>query len=386
MNEQSAAGEERPIDVLLVGQLPLPVHGQALCNLAVAQGTYRRLRVRAVPMRFSDDVADVGRVQLRKLPRLATLIAAVWRARRRQSDPVLVYSVGANGRSAILRDLAVLACIRPLFSRVMFYVHTTDMARLVGGRIYRAAASLAYGRATAIHIDASVAGPRDRLPGCHRVVYLPHGIADPQDAARPQDAAAPPRRSTPAGPPIVLFVGNLYPSKGTLHLVRAASLVDRRGVPFRLRMVGAPPEASTLEDLRAEARRGGIEGRLELVGAVPAEQVAEELAGAAVFCFPTRYPAEALPRVVLEAMAASLPVVGTRWRGMGSVVQDGVTGYLVEPDDDEALAERLATLLADPQLAREMGERGRARFVGHFRLDRFEQTFEQLVLDEVSRR
>src|SRR4029077_2915877 len=106
--------------------------------------------------------------------------------------------------------------------------------------------------------------------------------------------------------------------------------------------------------------------RVDLVG--PGDGAAKDraLAEAHVFCFPPYVEAEAMPLVVFEAMAHGLPVVSTTWRGIPSQVVEGVTGYLVEPGDVEALADRPQLLLEDPELARTAGRRGRERFEACF--------------------
>ena len=70
---------------------------------------------------------------------------------------------------------------------------------------------------------------------------------------------------------------------------------------------------------------------------------------------------EGMPLAVLEYMAAGLPVVATDVGGLPEIVRHGETGFLVAPRDPAALAERIGHLLADPALARQMGERGRRR-------------------------
>jgi glycosyltransferase involved in cell wall biosynthesis len=90
------------------------------------------------------------------------------------------------------------------------------------------------------------------------------------------------------------------------------------------------------------------------------------LAGCDVFCLPSRM--EGMPLVVLEAMAQGKPVVATAVGGTGELVVDGETGVLVPPDDVDALAGALARLLSDSELARRMGEAGRARVERDFSL------------------
>ena len=373
-----------PVEVVFVGQLPPPVHGQALTNLAMVNGRYRNIRVTAVPMRFSHDIASVGRFQVTKLLRVPGLLWAVlaqWRKGRRD---VLVYTVGANNVVGVARDLLVLPLIRPLFQRTVFFVHTSGIRRIYERPGLSLLARIGYGRAdVVIHTDALVAGPDDQLPAPKKLAFLPHGVSEQALAEALDD----PERSREArATPVILFVGNLYPSKGTHHLVRAAAHLAARGNRFEIRFVGGAPTPTTNGELMALAADCGVADRIRIVGPLDRADVWKQLADADVFCFPTHYPAEAWPTVIVEAMAASLPVVSTRWRAVPAIVDDGVTGFLVEPDDDIALADRLEALVLDPELAHDFGRAGRARFDASYTLARFEAGFERIVLDAVGPR
>lgn len=85
-----------------------------------------------------------------------------------------------------------------------------------------------------------------------------------------------------------------------------------------------------------------------------------------IFCLPSHYPQEGQPLVVLEAMAAELPVVATAWRGIADTVVDGVTGFLVPISDPVAVSSKLAELVDDPDLRRRMGAEGRRRHEAHY--------------------
>ena len=374
-----------PVEVVFVGQLPPPRHGQTLTNLAMVGGDYERIHITAVPMRFSDDLTSVGRFQLTKLLRIPGLVWAVFRQWRAGRRDLLVYTVGAKNVVGIGRDLLVLPFIRPLFRRTVLFVHTGGIRPLYDRPGLGWLARLGYGRADmVIYVDELVAGPDDVLPAPKATAYLAHGAADPLTTgtltAAQLDRAGP---STNARP-VIVFVGNLYPSKGTHHLVRAAGLLAQRGHDFEIRFVGAPPTATTEADLLALARRNNVEDRVTLVGPVGGDDVWRQLAGADIFCFPSHYEAETWGMVVLEAMAAALPVVATRWRALPAMVDEGVTGFLVAPDDDVALADRLETLITDQELAHTMGQAGRARFQANFTLARFEAGFEHILLDVAS--
>jgi glycosyltransferase involved in cell wall biosynthesis len=88
-----------------------------------------------------------------------------------------------------------------------------------------------------------------------------------------------------------------------------------------------------------------------------------------------------LPVVLLEAMACRLPVVSTRWRGIPSVVDEGQTGFLVEPHDPTAVADRLVCLAKDVKLRERLGAAGRRKFEQEFTIDRHLERMRHVLLD-----
>lgn len=162
----------------------------------------------------------------------------------------------------------------------------------------------------------------------------------------------------------VLFVGRLTPHKGVDRLIRALPA----DVP--LTIAGTPghdarPPESGYPALLAALARGK---RVRFVAPVDDDEVASLYRHAAVFVLPsveeTCYGrriviSELLGLAVIEAMASGTPVVCSRLGGLPEVVRDGETGFLVEPGNVGELRDRLSLLLADPALARRLGEGGR---------------------------
>ena len=91
-----------------------------------------------------------------------------------------------------------------------------------------------------------------------------------------------------------------------------------------------------------------------------------------------RAPQTPSPNAVMEAMAASVPVVTTDTGGTSELVIDGLTGFMVQPGDAAALGDRIGRLCGDAEMRRKMGEAGRRRIVDHFTTDRMARKFEAL--------
>jgi glycosyltransferase involved in cell wall biosynthesis len=171
-------------------------------------------------------------------------------------------------------------------------------------------------------------------------------------------AAARERLGAGDGDVVVGTVGNRNPSKGHEHLLRAAAALRPEAV---VRIVGAPSPVHAAHEarLRALAADLGYDGRT-LRWIDPDDRVADFVAGFDVFAMTSVPNSEGIPTVILEAMSAGLPVVATDVGAVREVVADGVTGALVAPLDDGAVAAALERLAADAGLRARMGAAGRA--------------------------
>jgi L-malate glycosyltransferase len=126
--------------------------------------------------------------------------------------------------------------------------------------------------------------------------------------------------------------------------------------------------------LEALSRRLGIADRVIFAGYQ--QNVASFLTAMDVLCVPSLN--EPLGLVIMEGLFAGLPVVGTRVGGTPEIITDGETGYLVPVHAPRELARRVCQVLADPALAKQMGDAGRARATKLFSVDRMVQEMESL--------
>jgi glycosyltransferase involved in cell wall biosynthesis len=152
-----------------------------------------------------------------------------------------------------------------------------------------------------------------------------------------------------------LFVGRLDPDqKGLDVLIRAMTKLPRNPL-LRLRLVGEDWGGAEL--LRQLAHRLGVADRVTLVGKLSRVQLVSEFVEADFVVLPSRF--EPFGIVLLEAMAAGLPVIASRVGGIPEIVAEGRTGLLVEPDNADALARSLQLLSQDESLRLSMGRAAR---------------------------
>jgi glycosyltransferase involved in cell wall biosynthesis len=187
----------------------------------------------------------------------------------------------------------------------------------------------------------------------------------------------------PQGARLVGMVANLRQVKNPVMFVRGLARIlpehpDLYGVMIGQAVPISDPEVPG--QIQAAIDELDIQGRIFVDGFHADVQAV--LPNFEIFCLTST--SEGTPNAILEAMAAGLPVVATRVGGIPHIVQDGITGLLVDSEDVEGLASALEALLRDPERARQMGAAGRKRVVENFNCQRIARVFEEYYLSQFS--
>jgi glycosyltransferase involved in cell wall biosynthesis len=187
----------------------------------------------------------------------------------------------------------------------------------------------------------------DRIkPSLVETIYNGIDVADWDTASKP--AKLP-------GASVVATVGNIRRVKGHDVFIKAAASLAAQFPQVSFNIAGDVLEPDYFEELQTLIRNLDLSGRFHFVGGVA--NLREYLSTADIFVLPSR--SEGFSNAIVEAMAASLPVVATDVGGNAEAVTDGVSGFIVPSEDPAALAAAIARLLSDPSKAQEMGAAGK---------------------------
>lgn len=177
---------------------------------------------------------------------------------------------------------------------------------------------------------------------------------------------------------ILLFAGRWTEKKGIDTLIAALARLGPKLEGWRVRLIG---DGDLKAPLVAQLEAAGV--KAELPGWVPADEMPKHFAEAAIVCVPSKRAAsgdaEGLPLVCVEAMLSGCALAATYHAGIPECVKDGETGFLVNENDDAALADRIGRMLDDPEMTRRMGEAGRAFALKDFNLAAKSKRLQELL-------
>jgi len=218
----------------------------------------------------------------------------------------------------------------------------------------------------------------DGLPP-EKVLTLYNGIELDQIASR--DSAAVSRASLGCveASHLIITAANIRRVKGLDVLVRAAAIVQREFPRAIFLIVGGILEPEYARELEELTRSLALPDTVKFLGA--RKDVMPLLAISDVFCLPSR--SEGFSNALVEAMASGLPCVATRVGGNAEALADGQSGFIVDSDAPQAMAERILILLRDPELRRRMGQRGKetveSRFSAHSMITQLVGVYDELL-------
>lgn len=361
----------RNLKILIVGQLPPPVHGANVMTLHFITALQQiGHKVKLVQKSFSRNMAEVQEVSLRKIAKVPViafnLILAI-----KKGKPDLCFYIISMGLTAFLVDALFILILRLFRVPYVLYCHGQGLNKLGTGNsiLIRLVFSQTVGRG----VGALVLGERlkeDLTPylEAHRLYVLPNAIQDQTGGQAP-----PPRNGREEVR--VLFLSNLLESKGPWEFLLLAGEIAAKTSGVRFSLAGQPVDQFFYSRLQQFIVKENLKDIVEVPGGLYGKAKANIFLSSDIFVYPTHR--DASPLVIIEAMQWGLPVISSDEGAIPEVVQDGVTGFIVNPKDISQLTDRVLRLVQDPRLRVSIGQAGRRRFEEYYSTQAYQRNLQK---------
>lgn len=324
---------------------------------------------------FSAGRTDGERARARWAAQQSALPVEFYRRLRSGKFDVAHINTALNPLS-IVRDYALTRAARAARVPVLLHVHggkylaadfDRNWLRRVAERMLASAETIV----VLSELEKNILARRGQN---ERVKVLENAVAAADYAAA--NAANKPRSARKT----IVFLGRLHESKGLREIVAATRVLKDEGFCFNFECYGAGAE----RDFFVGAMREILGDRFHFGGVVSGAEKVRVLAASDIFVLPSRY-GEGLPMAMLEAMAAGCTIVASEMASVGAVVRDGENGFLVEPGNAAALAEKLKSILAGEIDAQTIGKNARATVAARFDLPDYIAKLERIYREIAER-
>lgn len=362
--------------VFFILHLPPPVHGAAMVGQYIHDSRVinESFCCRYVNLAMAGNIKNIGRFSFSKITSLFRLLRTI-RKEMKANRPDIVYVTPNASGGAFYKDFVVVQAIKYWGGNVVLHFHNKGVEKnrkkIINNILYKQF----FKKSKVILLSELLYPDICNYVKSSDVFFCPNGI--PASGVRNQVDRQIPR---------VLFLSNLIVSKGVLQLLDACQLLAEKNLEFECDFVGAETDEMSSDLFSQEVKNRGLEGRVHYLGKKYGEEKESIWDDADIFVFPTFYPNECFPLVLLEAMQHGLPCVSTEEGAISGIIEDGITGFIVEKKNHEQLANRIEQLLSDANLRHSMGVAGRQKFEEEYTLSVFEKRMSDIFLQIFSER
>lgn len=356
--------------VLVISQLPPPVHGSTLITRKLIDTLYREgLELDLVDRRFSRSVSQVGKFSLRKtFSAFALQFRLISRLRAFRPDQVIFFAT--TRKLSFLADWLMSETLRFRRARVILYLHTVGFSALAsrGSLLRWMTRRVLQSAECVVCLGPSVYEDIRAWVHASRVVFIPN--TSPDDPPPPDEVQS-------SG--YVLFLSNVLADKGPDTFVEIARQLAESQPGRRFVVAGSSSDHELELRLQRRVDEAGLADRVERVTHVDPDERWDLLEGASILVFPSRYPFEAQPIVILEAMAMGRPVVAYDIGGVRDIVRDDWGCTLVPPEDIGGAVAAVQEALGDPLNLKSRGASARAAYLAEFSSEAYATRWRRLV-------
>lgn len=345
--------------------MPPPVHGAAMMGKAIKDSEVinQYFDCEYINLATAASISDIGKLSLGKLKAFGKLLVEI-RNKVKLIKPDFVYITPNAQGGAFFKEFVVVQMLKSLGCKVVAHYHNKGVSVKQDSKVYDWCYRHFFKGMKVILLSSVLFDDMRKYVKPENVYYCANGIACSRSVASSSKNNSIPK---------LLFLSNLIETKGVIVLLDALKILKDKGCSFDCSFVGAESQEIDAHVFHELLESRGLQGMVAYVGKKYGEEKQRIYEETDVFVFPTFYPKECFPLVLLEAMENAIPCISTTEGAISDIIDDGKTGFVVERQNPGQLADRIEILLNDKKLRENMGKAGRIKFEEEFTLSKFEE-------------
>jgi glycosyltransferase involved in cell wall biosynthesis len=359
-------------NILFILHFPPPVHGSSIVGLSIKNSDLinNAFECRYINLLVSRSINETGKTDILKIMRFVGVwFKLLFEIIIRKPD-ICYMALTATG-TAFYKDVLLIALLRIFRIKRVYHLHNKGVSQNQSNKIKSSLYGFVFKNADIILLSKYLYKDIETFVPTSSVFICPNGISDTNRNLKPQTYQQ-------QNPVKILFLSNLIESKGVFVLLDACSILMHNCIDFECEFIGAEGDLDVIQ-FNERVKQNRLTSKVKYLGKVYGDKKQEVFACADIFAFPTYYSNECFPLVILEAMRAGLPVISTMEGGIPDIVDEGVTGFLVQQKNVEMLAEKLEILIKSSVLRQQMGRSGRKKYENEFKFEIFEYTLLEIL-------
>lgn len=346
-------------------QLPPPVHGVSVINHQIYYSSVinKDIDKFLLEIKFSDRFNQLREFSIGKLFKFFKLCARLISVIIRKNPDWIYFSFMPVGRG-LYRDAFFVLLIRIFQSKIIFHIHNRGIAVNSEKRKYRVLYRWLFKNSVVIHLSEKLI--KEEFTNLQlnktRFYATPNGIELKIDNTSKKESDK----------INLLFLSNLFAEKGIFELLEVFEKLSLEHPNLFLSIAGAPLHNFDQELNQYLAGKPHLKEKIKYHGPVYGEKKMQLLKDSDIFVFPSYFSEECFPLVILEAMAAGLPIVASNIGAVSEIIRTDETGLIFEPENKTELYERINILISDEMLRERLGLNGYELFQKKYTSTAFE--------------
>lgn len=354
--------------LLCILHLPPPIHGAAIVGKIINQSELinKSFDCDFINLTTAGSLEDLGTFNFNKLIAILKVYCKVILSLITKRYDLCYFTINSSGPS-FYKELFIVIILKCFRQNIVYHYHNKGVSEDQSSSIKKLLYRFQFKKQRVILLSPNLYYDVRNYVSINRVYYCANGIPDNPLAIK--------GIKKQSSIPRLLFLSNMFISKGVFLLLESCKILADKNIKFECHFVGN----WTSEISKKEFDKKCIESQLTDFIYAHGEKIGGEkdlfFIESNIFIFPTFYSKECFPLVILEAMKWGLPVISTEEGAIPEIVEDGVTGFIMQKNNHIILADSIETLLKNDTLLKAMGQNGRNKFERLYTLEKFEYNF-----------